>query len=349
MTKRSAPGRVRRRVAGIKPFFALCLALLLLYLAGCSNGDPANEEESSHKEGLVSGTTSSLVTSPPALEADSEKSAEPPKTFGIIYPFAHPFYETITVLAQEAAKPHNVQLIVKAPDEANIEQQIRMMDNMIRQKVDGIALDPIDSDALRPIIDKAAAAGIPVVCFESDSPESKRLSYIGTNNYEAGIQMGKTINDQLNGIGMVLVETGMSNMLSLSERLEGMLAYLNEMTSIQVLEVRYNEGSESAAVSGLEEMIDAHPHFDAFIALDFISGSSSVLVWKAKGLKRPSFTFGMMPEIEKAIKNGQITSAVSQNEHEWGSRIVEGLLQANAGVTLPAYNDTGISIRTMAE
>ncbi|MFX3632218.1 MAG: substrate-binding domain-containing protein [Candidatus Pristimantibacillus sp.] len=300
---------------------------------------------------LMSSACTNKDPGAPALSSpvDDMKNKEDLRTFGIIYPFAHPFYEMITDLAQEAAKPYPIQLIVKAPDEANLEQQIRMMDNMISQKVDGIALDPIDADALQPVINKAIKAGIPVICFESDSPRSNRLSFIGTNNYMAGVQMGKVIDQLLNGIGMVLVETGMSNMHSLSERLEGMLGYLNENTDIQVLEVRYNEGSEVTALSDLEEMIDAHPHFNAFVALDFISGSTSVLVWKAKGLKRHALTFGMMPEIDNAIRNGQITSAVSQNESEWGKQIVELLVQASEGSVIPAFYDTGITIEQLKE
>jgi len=292
---------------------------------------------------LSTGCRDGLPTALPVPDSTNlvKDEAAPSKTFGIIYPMAHPFYEMVTRHAQEAARSNNIQLIVKAPDEANLEQQIRMMETMIKMKVDGIAIDAVDSEALVPVINKAVNAGIPVICFESDSPNSERLSFIGTDNYEAGALMGEVLGGLLNKKGMVLVETGMLKMSSLMERLEGMLHYINEETEIQVLEVRYNEGSEALAMTDLEEMIDAHPHFDAFIALDLISGSTSVLVWKAKGLSRYALTFGMMPEIKEAINNGQITSAVSQNEHEWGQRIVDMLLLASEGKEIPVFANTG--------
>ncbi len=283
-------------------------------------------------------------TPEPHSEADTPTKVNlnaPTQMLGIIYPMAHPFYEMITRFAEEAAKAYPVKLIVKAPDEANLEQQIRIMETMIKQKVDGIAIDPVDADAIVPVINKAILAGIPVVCFESDSPNSMRLAFIGTNNFQAGARMGKVIDDLLSGRGMILVETGMSKMKSLSERLEGMLDYINNETDIQVLEVRYNEGSDARALTDLEVMIDDHPHFDAFVALDFVSGSTSVLVWKAKGLNRYALTYGMMPEIKEAILNGQITSAVSQNEQHWGKRIVDLLFQVSQGTKIPVYDDTG--------
>ncbi|WP_373230014.1 sugar ABC transporter substrate-binding protein [Cohnella sp.] len=309
--------------SGVKAIVFPLLSMFLLFcMAGCiweTNSTPPSK-----------------TITPTTVKQDA-----PIRTLGIIYPMAHPFYEMITRFAEEAAKAYPVQLIVKAPDEANLEQQIRIMETMIKQGVDGIAIDPVDADALSPVINKAVQAGIPVVCFESDSPQSNRLAFIGTNNIQAGARMGKVIDELLNGRGMILVETGMSKMKSLSERLEGMLDYINTQTAIQVLEVRYNEGNDTQALSDLETMIDAHPHFDAFVALDFVSGSTSILVWKAKGLNRYAITYGMMPEIKEAIQNGQITSAVSQNEQKWGSRIVDLLYQASQGTKIPVYDDTG--------
>src|SRR5690606_5830849 len=147
------------------------------------------------------------------------------------------------------------------------------------------------SEALTPMINKAVDHGIPVLCFESDAPGSKRFAYIGADNLLSGIRMGQEIDRLLKGKGMVLVETGKFQMRSLKERLEGFLRYVNEETDIKVLEVRYHEGNEERALSELEDMIDAHPHFDAFIALDILAGSTSILVWKAKGLNRYALTF----------------------------------------------------------
>jgi ribose transport system substrate-binding protein len=292
---------------------------------------------------VMSGCRNETADTPPAPAQGAEKSEQGASlTFGIIYPFAHPFYEMITEAAMKAAEPRRVRLIVQAPDEANLEQQIRMMETMIKQRVDGIAVDPVDATAMKPVIDKAVSSGIPVICFESDSPDSRRLSFIGSDNRKAGLRMGEVLNKLLHGTGMVLVETGMNGMSSHRERLGGMLDYLKAETHIQVLEVRDNEGSEAAALADLEAMIEDHPHFDAFIALDLISGSTSVLVWKAMGLKRHALTFGMIPEFEDAIRNGQITAAVSSNERTWGQRIVERLLQASKGEAIPPFDDTGI-------
>lgn len=275
------------------------------------------------------------------LETTSPENKVQHLTIGIIYPVAHPFYEEITQLAEKAALSHSVQLVVKAPEDINLEQQIRIMETMIKQKVDGIAINPIDPVALVPVINKAVEAGIPVICFEVDSPSSKRLSYIGPDHYQGGRLMGEVVGKLMKGRGMVLVESGKSSASSQQERLAGMLDYLTNHTEIQVLEVGYNEGSSEKALSDMEQMIDDHPHFDTLITLDILSSTASILLWKAKGLDRNSLTFGMMPKVKEAIINGQITSIISQNEQTWGDLIISQLVRALQGESIPDRIDTG--------
>lgn len=306
-----------------------CMVMLLLFASACTEDNVQPNKD---------------LTPKPTASAEATSHQ-----FGIIYPMAHPYYETVTQAALEAAEKYKTRLIVKAPDEANLEQQIRMMETMVAQDVDGIAIDPIDAEALTPIIDKAIMAGIPVITFESDSPASKRLAFIGTDNYKAGEQMGQMVDQLLKGRGMIIVETGITKMRNEQERLSGMLAYLEAQTDIQVLEVKYNEGNETVALTELEAMIDAHPHFDGFVAIDVISGSTSVLVWKAQGLNRYALTFGMMPEIAEALRNGQLTAALSQNEHMWGTRIIEILEQAANGDEIPGWIETGTSEVTIED
>jgi ribose transport system substrate-binding protein len=303
----------------------MLLAALLLPAASACRGSGASGGASA-----ISGT-------------QEVKIDKPALTFGLIYPMAHPFYEWITENAEKEAVRAGVQLVVKAPDEANLEQQIRMMETMIRQKVDAIAIDPVDSDALAPVIDKAVENGIPVICFESDAPGSKRLAFVGTNQTQAGVRLGQILDRQLQGRGMVIAEAGMSRMNSVRQRLDGLLTYLNAHTDIQVLDVKYNEGSDAKALSDLERMIDDHPHFDAFVGLDVVSGPVSILVWKAQGLGRYALTIGVTEEIHEALNNGQITAAVSLNEAEMSRRIVRRLLDAVRGRSVPTHDDTGFT------
>ncbi|WP_145330055.1 substrate-binding domain-containing protein [Paenibacillus xylanexedens] len=271
-----------------------------------------------------------------------EPSASKNKTFGIIYPMTYPTYEMITMDAAQSAEKHHVTLTVNAPDEASTEQQIRILENMIKQHVDGIAIAPIDIAALTPVIHKATAAGIPVITFESDAPSSERVAYVGADNYQTGRQFAQTTARLLNNEGMILVESGMEEMVGLQQRLDGFIDYIRNDTDIEILEVRYNQGNEDRAVNDIESMIDAHPHFNAVVGLDFVSVSASALVWKAKGLNRHLIAFGGNSISEEGLLNGQISAVISQNEQVWGTKMIETLLRASEGLPVENFINTGI-------
>ncbi|WP_201000742.1 sugar ABC transporter substrate-binding protein [Paenibacillus glycanilyticus] len=300
--------------------------IFTLLLAGCSNNGTGEQSLSS-------------AQSSPSPNGSYAKD----KTFGIIYPMTYPTYELITLDANETAANNNVALIVNAPDEANTEQQIRIMESMIKQGIDGIAISPVDSAALAPVINKAEATGIPVVTFESDAPGSNRTAFIGADNFMTGRQSAMTVSRLLGHKGMIIVENGMEEMLGMQQRLEGFLDYLAQESSIDVLEVHHNKGSEEQAMSDIETMIDAHPHFDAMVGLDYISASASTLIWKAKGLNRLAISMGITSTNKEALINGQLAAVISQNETIWGRTIVETLLRASKGDKVDSMLNTGIT------
>ncbi|MFC4099079.1 sugar ABC transporter substrate-binding protein [Paenibacillus xanthanilyticus] len=304
---------------------AALAALLALTLGGCFGGESGQ-------------LTPSSGSGAPRAEAPRPLT----ETFGIIYPMAYPTYETVTQDASAAAEAHGVALIASAPDEANTEQQIRIMETMIKQQVAGIAISPVDSDALTPVIDKAQAAGIPVVTFESDAPGSARAAYVGADNYLTGKQSAIAVSQLLGGKGMILVENGMEEMLGMRQRLAGFIDYLNANSAIDVLEVHHNQGSEEKAMSDIETMIEAHPHFDALVGLDFVSASASTLIWKAKGLDRLAVSMGMTTTSEEALLNGQLAAVISQREEDWGALIMETLLAASKDEPVAERMETGI-------
>jgi ribose transport system substrate-binding protein len=79
----------------------------------------------------------------------------------------------------------------QAPQQADNNAQKKTFEDAIAGGADGIAVSPIQADAFSPVIDSAIGKGIPVITFDSDAPTSKRLLYIGTNNYEAGKRAGE--------------------------------------------------------------------------------------------------------------------------------------------------------------
>ena len=87
----------------------------------------------------------------------------------------------------------NVECIYKGPIEHEPATQAQIIQDFVTQKVDGLAISVADVASMTKSIEAATAAGIPVVTFDADAPGSKRIAYIGTNNKDFGLALGKQL------------------------------------------------------------------------------------------------------------------------------------------------------------
>ena len=305
----------------MKRFFSLLMVLVLVFaFTACSKPAPAN-----------------------TADPENGGEAKDSYTFAVVYSVVHPFFQGTTDGAEaKAAEYGNVELIVKAPDTADASKQIQIMEDLIAMKVDGIAIGPTDSAALKPLIDKATEQGIQIVTFDTDSPDSTRLGYIGTDNVSAGRHMGEVLGEQLGGKGKVLVSMGVATQQNLIERLEGVKAVLSEKyPDIEIVDEQSSQGDTSIALANIENMVTAHPDFDALIGIDAAAGPAAVVAWKAQGLDKVVITFDDTDDIIQGVRDGQITVTLAQNQYLWGTTIIDELMAACKGESIPAFFDAG--------
>jgi len=270
-------------------------------------------------------------------------SMEDKLTFAIVYPVAHPFFELVTLGANETEESMEteIEIIVRAPTTVSAEEQVDIMDSLINQNVDGIAIGPTDSALLTPVINKAIEAGINVICFDTDAPESERVSYIGTDNFAAGEHLGEVVAESLEEKGSIIISTGLSTMLNLNTRIEGVKAKLKDYPDIEILDIKSSDGIPSKTLTNIEEMVEEYPQFDALVGIDSLSGPAALTVWKAKGVNdKVAITFDDLPKILDGILHKQITSTISQSQYTWGELIVESLYEAHLGNDIVPFQIT---------
>ncbi|MDR1575272.1 MAG: substrate-binding domain-containing protein [Treponema sp.] len=264
------------------------------------------------------------------------------RTFAVIYPVIHPVFEPCSRGAEEAAAKLGYKVIINGPVTADVNQQIQIMENLIAQKVDGIAIGPTESTALTPLINRAMAQGIQVICFDTDAPESRRLGYIGTDHDKFGLHMGEVLGTILNGKGKVLVSMGVPTQLNLQQRLNGVKQVVAEKyPGISFIDEQTGEGDPNKTLANIENMVNAHPDFDALIGIDAAAGPAAAIVWKAKGLKKPTIVGDDTEDIIQGVRDGYITYTIAQNQYVWGQKIIEELKDACEGKSVPAFFDAG--------
>jgi ribose transport system substrate-binding protein len=146
------------------------------------------------------------------------------------------------------------------------------LDAAVQKKATGVLLAVTDPTLLKDSIDKAVAAGVPVITIDSDAPSSKRLFFIGTNNYQAGFTGGQRLAQELHGKGNVVVFS-MPDQSNLQERLRGYKEALARTPDIKITRVVDIQGDPRIAFDTTTQIIGKErDKVDAFVCLEAQSG-----------------------------------------------------------------------------
>src|SRR5579872_1163508 len=185
-----------------------------------------------------------------------------------------PYWQTAGNGLVRAASELHVPAEVVGPDtyDPAAEQQELHRIVALQQKPAGILVSPADPALMKPDIDAAIAAGIPVLTVDADSPESRRLVFIGTNNYQAGIMGGRVAAKQLQGKGNVVVFT-MPGQSNLAERLNGYKFAFSEHPGIKIVELVDIKGDPRIAFDTTNEIVEKRrDKVDGFVCLEALAG-----------------------------------------------------------------------------
>ena len=118
-----------------------------------------------------------------------------------------PYWKAAGAGFSNAAAQMKVRSDFMGPQNYDPKAERDAVDQAVQKKATGILLAVTDPALLKDSIDKAVAAGVPVITIDSDAPSSKRLFFIGTNNYQAGFTGGERLAQELKGKGNVVVFT----------------------------------------------------------------------------------------------------------------------------------------------
>ena len=210
---------------------------------------------------------------------------------------------------------------MRGPTTFNPQAEVDEFRAVVAMKPAGILVSVASSTLMAPEIDAAIAAGIPVITMDSDSPESKRLYFIGTDNLKAGQLGGHRVAAQLNGKGNVVFisNPGQPN---LDERLKGYKDVFSAYPGIKVVEVFDMRGDSGTAMDKATEYLarTGANRVDAIVCLESSSGKDVGEVFKRINTKdRLLVTMDVAVGTLLLVKDGIIDSTISQRPYTMGS------------------------------
>ncbi|MGA2477715.1 MAG: substrate-binding domain-containing protein [Spirochaetia bacterium] len=169
--------------------------------------------------------------------------------------------------SQKAGKELGADIIVAASTNPDATEQVKVVEGLIEQKVDGIMIFPTDPVALRGVVDKAVARGIKVAFLNGSIENTKCVFQAGTDNYALGKVCGEKMVKLMNGKGKIVVQTGTIGMSALDDRIQGFRDALKG-SAIQEVAYQANEDNMEKSVEMVNTYLSAHPEVDGY----FIDG-----------------------------------------------------------------------------
>jgi ribose transport system substrate-binding protein len=286
----------------------------------------------------------------PHARAADKTFALVPKALGV------PFYaDAETGCEQEAAKI-GAKCDFTGPAQLDDAAQISIMRDLITKHVAGISVAPNNPDSIRGVIADALKAGIPVITFDSDSPTSQRIAFIGTNNESAGETAGEAFAKALPNGGTYAVLTGGLSAQNLNDRITGFKSKLGPNFH-EVAGSPFSCNDDTAqGVQVIQDILSKNPHLDGI----FYSGGWPMFAPTAyaRALKERKADIAdgkfvvvsfdtLKPQLE-LLKGGYATVLVGQRPYAMGVGSIDMLNTLSKGGTVPKITDTGTDVVTSA-
>ena len=235
--------------------------------------------------------------------------------------------------AKELADKYNINITIdwRTPPDEDAAKQAEAISALANEHVDGMTVSCSDARTLTGAINDAVDKGVPVVCFDSDAPDSKRLCCYGTDDTECGQLIMAQLAKFMNNTGTVAILAGNESAPNLQARVRAVREELKKYPNMHELGgdgngAFYHEETPEKAVEALSAAMTANPgKIDGWAlvggwplftdhALNFPPGSIKVVSCDA------------LPKQLDYLRDGHVQMLIAQDCYGWGHRTVELLV-----------------------
>lgn len=214
------------------------------------------------KKIMATAALSAMLSVNAAHAADTVKIALVVKALGI------GFFEAANKGAQEAAKElGNVEVIYTGPTTTTAEAQIEVINSLIAQNVNAIAVSANDKDALVPSLKKAMSRGITVISWDSGvAPAGREMQLNPSSPALIGKMCVKLAADNMPEGGEVAILSATATATNQNTWIEEMKKVLPNYPKIKLVATVYGDDLADKSYRETQGLIQSHPDLKAIIA-----------------------------------------------------------------------------------
>ncbi|MFI6363896.1 sugar ABC transporter substrate-binding protein [Nocardia sp. NPDC050630] len=222
------------------------------------------------------------------------------------------FWNVVKNGAEAAGKDLGVRVEYNSSGDPG--QQAELIDNAVAQGVDGLVVSMANPEALRPSVEKAVAAGIPVVTInsgESESAEFGAIGHVGQSETLAGQAAGKRLADA--GRKKLLCVIHEAGNIGANQRCDGATKAFGNGSTLQV-----DINNPTDAQSRIKGALQADRSIDAVLTLNSQVAARAVDAVKESQSSATVATFDLNTDVVEALRAGKLLFAVDQQQYEQG-------------------------------
>lgn len=264
----------------------------------------------------------------------------------------HVFWKAVEAGAKAGAEAVGAQVLWKGPLQENDRaQQIALVQQLLSEGLDGLALAPLDHAALVPVVAQARGRGIPVVIFDSDldgTPGADFASFVATDNRAGGRMAGEKLAALLGGKGKAVLLRYQVGSASTEAREQGFLDAARAAGVQVTIDNRFAGATVGEAKTTALNMLDALRDAQGVFCSNEPTTAGMLLALEQAGLagQLRFVGFDASPPLVAALAAGRIDALVVQDPRRMGRIAVETLDRVRRGESVPASIDTGAVLAT---
>jgi inositol transport system substrate-binding protein len=233
------------------------------------------------------------------------------------------------------ARELGVRLIINDA-QRSAERQVQQIESFVAQRVDAIILNPCEVDASSPAVDRARAAGIPIVNVNSET-RSAPTAFVGSLDEESARIAMEYLARRLNGRGNVVMMQGFLGQAAQLKRDQGARDVLAATPGLTLLASQSAEWDRARALALMENWIQSHgSRIQAVFAQNDEMAMGALLALEQAGLKDKVVVAGVdaIRDALQAVKSGRLDATVFQDARGQGGKAVETAVKLIRGETV---------------
>lgn len=341
--------------------FALLIVVALALMTGCASATPAPQASAPIAASAAPTTAAAaapagakapvpckISTTDPVTNFDPKVTGKKRYKIAVVFKNFLPVWMTHQKAAEQAGKDMGVDITVLTPTKAdNVEEQVRILEDLINKDVDGVVLAPTNTQAIAVGIKKLNAAGIPVVYDNTMGSGGDYVAYVGVDNIKVGEVLGEEMIKRMGTKGRLLVLEGVPGQQTSDDRIKGIKNVLAKNPGIEAqIQTAHWQMAEGQTVA--QDILQRWPDLKGVVGVggNMSEGAAEALTSANKIKDVVIGSFDVQEPTVKAMQAGKVAFTISQDVRNQAYYSVAAMVKCLNGEAVPQQIRTNTVIVT---